>query len=71
MRPGSKSKKAETYLLLFMINNSKNFWKDLYTYYNKPNIYFDLLRFIKNCDALNFECFVKKSFFEYFGYSDK
>ena len=29
-----------------------------------------MLRFIKNCDALNFEFFIKTSFFKCFGYSD-
>ena len=37
----------------------------------KLNIYFDVIRFIKNCDALNCEFFVKNSFFEYFGYSEQ
>ena len=30
-----------------------------------------MLRFIKNCDDLNFESFIKNYFFEYFGYSNK
>ena len=38
----------------------------------KLNIKIDVLRFTKNCDALNLEFFKKdNSFFKYFGYSDK